>query len=113
MRVVDRSGGLRVGVYGGLLDSVNDGLLCDGPLRGVGTGGGLFGGGVGDGLRCSGADVELLQLQLSMDAWNIIVGGGIRGGLFGGGVDDSLCSVGVCAELRGVLLLLDGTRSKY
>ena len=62
---------------------------------------------------CSGADVELLQLQLSMDAWNIIVGGGIRSGLFGGGVDNSLCSVGVCAELRGVLLLLDGTRSKY
>ncbi len=67
VQVVDRSGGLRVSVYGGQLDSVNgDGLLGDGPLRGVGTGGGLLGGGVGDGLRC-GANAELLQLELRIE----------------------------------------------
>ncbi len=92
--------------------SVNgEGLLCDGPLKGVGTSGGLLGGSVGGGLRCSGADAELLQLQLRMDACNIMrfMGGGIRGGLFRGGVGDSMSSIGVCAELRGGLLRLPGS----
>ena len=64
MQVVDRSGGLRFGIDGGgLLVDVKDGLLCGGPIEG----GGLLGGGVADGLRCGGADAELLQLQLRLD----------------------------------------------
>ena len=66
VQVVDRSGCLCVGDYGGgVLDSVNvNGLLCGGPLKSGGIGGGLFGGGVGDSLCSDGASAELRDVLL-------------------------------------------------
>ncbi len=87
-QVADRSVGLRVGVYGGALDSVDDCQHCNLALRG----------GMGDGLLDSGVyGGPLDKAHGSRLCGDPLRGGGTGGGLLGG-------SMQIVRDTRGGLL---------